>query len=116
LYYLLKELKIDKVASSTGVPTLNRNFVHPLKILFEKDINKQNKIAGILKSIDLKIINNSEINNQLESFSRMLYDYWFLQFEFPNKNGKPYKSSGGRMVWNEELKREIPEGWKCLKL
>lgn len=111
LFYLLKGLNIDKVASSTGVPTLNRNFVHPIKINFENDLGKQNDIAKILMNIDLKIANNNKINTELESMAKTLYDYWFLQFEFPNKDGKPYKSSGGKMVWNEELKREIPEGW-----
>lgn len=116
LFYLLKELKIDKVASSTGVPTLNRNFVHPLKIKFEPNIIKQNNIVKILKNIDLKIGNNIEINRQLELITKAMYNYWFLQFEFPNDDGNPYKSSGGKMVWNEELKREIPEGWKSIKL
>lgn len=71
-----------------------------------------NKIASLLKTIDDKINNNNKINAELEAMSKTLYDYWFLQFEFPNKEGKPYKSSGGKMVWNEELKREIPEGWE----
>ena len=75
-------------------------------------LNKQKKIANLLKKIDDKIQNNIKMNAELESMSKTLYDYWFLQFEFPNENGKPYKSSGGKMVWNEELKREIPEGWK----
>jgi type I restriction enzyme S subunit len=112
LFYLLKGLNIDKVASSTGVPTLNRNFVHPIKINFENDLGKQKDIAKILMNIDLKIANNSKINEELELMAKTLYEYWFLQFEFPNEEGKPYKSSGGKMVWNEELKREIPQGWE----
>lgn len=72
----------------------------------------QSKISQVLKSIDSKIKINNKINNELESMAKILYDYWFLQFEFPNEEGKPYKSSGGKMVWNEELKREIPEGWE----
>ena len=71
----------------------------------------QDKIAFLLKSLDEKIDNNNKINEELESMAKTIYDYWFLQFEFPNEEGKPYKSSGGKMVWNEELKREIPEGW-----
>ena len=63
-----------------------------------------------------KQINNNKINAELESIAKTIYDYWFLQFEFPNEERKPYKSSGGKMVWNEELKREIPEGWECKKL
>jgi type I restriction enzyme S subunit len=74
------------------------------------------KISKLLFDIDLKIDINNKINAELESMAKTLYDYWFLQFEFPNENGKPYKSSGGKMVWNEELKREIPEGWEAIKL
>lgn len=72
----------------------------------------QSKISNLLSNIDSKIELNNKINNELESMAKTIYDYWFLQFEFPNEEGKPYKSSGGKMVWNEELKREIPEGWK----
>ena len=75
------------------------------------DIEIQRKIADILSSFDNKIENNKKINKELESMAKTIYDYWFLQFEFPNEEGKPYRSSGGKMVWNEELKREIPEGW-----
>lgn len=71
----------------------------------------QNQIVEVLKDLDDKIQNNNAINAELESMAKTIYDYWFLQFEFPNEEGKPYKSSGGKMVWNEELKREIPEGW-----
>jgi len=71
----------------------------------------QIKIGKFFSKIDSKIANNNKINAELESMAKTLYDYWFLQFEFPNEEGKPYKSSGGQMVWNEELKREIPEGW-----
>lgn len=77
---------------------------------------KQDKVAFFLKSIDDKIQNNNEIILELESIAKIIYDYWFLQFEFPNEDGKPYKSSGGKMVWNEELKREIPEGWESGRL
>ncbi|MDD4244026.1 MAG: restriction endonuclease subunit S [Bacilli bacterium] len=116
LYYLLKELKIDKVASSTGVPTLNRNFVHPLKIYYEPDVDKQKNIARILRNLDLKIENNLKINAQLISLVETIYDYWFLQFDFPNDEGKPYQSSGGEMIWNSKLNRKIPLGWEIDKL
>lgn len=72
----------------------------------------QKKIGSLLKALDSKIENNNKINAELELMAKTIYDYWFLQFEFPNEEGKPYKSSGGKMVWNEELKREIPEGWE----
>lgn len=74
-------------------------------------LEEQKKIGNTLKNIDDKIKNNNSIISELESMAKTLYDYWFLQFEFPNEEGKPYKSSGGKMVWNEELKRDIPEGW-----
>lgn len=73
----------------------------------------QKKISKILSNIDDKIENNNKINAELESMAKTIYDYWFLQFEFPNEEGKPYKSSGGKMIWNEELKHEIPKGWEC---
>lgn len=72
----------------------------------------QDSISKLLSQINSKISLNNKIISELESMSKTIYDYWFLQFEFPNEEGKPYKSSGGKMVWNEELKREIPEGWK----
>ena len=65
-----------------------------------------------MNTIDNKIDLNNKINAELESMAKTLYDYWFLQFEFPNEEGKPYKSSGGKIFWNEELKREIPEDWE----
>lgn len=79
-------------------------------------LEHQNSISRILNAIEEKIANNNKINAELESLAKTIYDYWFLQFEFPNEEGKPYKSSGGKMVWNEELKREIPEGWNYVLL
>jgi type I restriction enzyme S subunit len=76
------------------------------------DINTQKKVASVLSSLDSKIELNNRINAELEAMAKTLYDYWFVQFEFPDANGKPYKTSGGKMVWNEKLKREIPEGWE----
>ncbi len=75
-----------------------------------KDI--QNSIVDVLSSIDEKIALNNLINAELEAIAKTLYDYWFVQFDFPDANGKPYKTSGGKMVYNATLKREIPEGWK----
>lgn len=79
-------------------------------------LEEQRKIASILTSIDSKIELNNRINTELEAMAKTLYDYWFVQFDFPNEEGKPYKSSGGKMVWCEELKREVPEGWKVGEL
>lgn len=72
----------------------------------------QKKTSIFLSNIDSKIEINNRINSELEAMAKTLYHYWFVQFDFPNEEGKPYKSSGGKMVWNEELKREIPEGWE----
>lgn len=77
---------------------------------------KQNAIATVLKSIDEKISLNKKINATLEAMAKTLYDYWFVQFDFPDENGNPYKSSGGKMIFNAELGREIPIGWEICKL
>ena len=76
-------------------------------------ISHQNQISKILSSIENKICINRQINDNLEKMAKQLYDYWFVQFDFPDENGRPYKSSGGAMVWNEKLKRKIPNGWYC---
>lgn len=77
---------------------------------------KQSAIAGVLKAIDAKIDCNNRINTELEAMAKTLYDYWFVQFDFPDANSKPYKSSGGKMVYNATLKREIPAGWTDKRL
>jgi len=79
-------------------------------------LSEQEKIANIIFSLDHKIELNKQINDNLEAMAKQLYDYWFVQFDFPNEEGKPYKSSGGAMVWNEKLKREIPQGWSVLSV
>ena len=81
--------------------------------LYIPTVKEQNKIAYTLQLLDSKITLNRQINDNLEAMAKQLYDYWFVQFDFPNEEGKPYKSSGGVMVWNEKLKREIPQGWHC---
>lgn len=75
------------------------------------DIEMQHIVGNFYSAIDKKLFNNNRINAELEAMAKTIYDYWFTQFDFPDENGKPYKFSGGKMVWNEELKREIPEGW-----
>ena len=80
------------------------------------DVISQQKIANLLWSIDEKIANNNAINDNLEQQAKLLYDYWFTQFDFPDESGKPYRSSGGKMVWNEQLKIEIPFSWVCSKM
>ena len=113
LYYFLKNLHLDEKfsKSSSVVPSLDRNIVHSLHVQFQEDINEQKNIAKILSAFDIKIALNRQINDNLEAMAKQLYDYWFVQFDFPNDEGKPYKSSGGVMVWNEKLKREIPKEW-----
>ena len=71
----------------------------------------QDAVVEVLSTIDQKIDNNTNLCVELESMAKTLYDYWFTQFDFPDENGKPYRSSGGEMVWNDQLKREIPKGW-----
>jgi type I restriction enzyme S subunit len=78
--------------------------------------SEQKKIAAVLSALDAKIDCNNRINAELEALTKTLYDYWFVQFDFPDANGKPYKSSGGKMVYNAALKREIPEGWQVATL
>ncbi len=80
------------------------------------EIEIQKRISSILSKLEKKIEINNRINDNLEALAKTIYDYWFVQFDFPDENGKPYKSSGGKMVYNEVLKREIPDGWevKCL--
>ncbi len=80
------------------------------------DIEAQEKIGNIFSAIDKKIQNNKKIITELEDMAKTIYDYWFTQYDFPDENGKPYKSSGGAMVYNEELKREIPQGWKVVNV
>lgn len=80
------------------------------------NINYQSRVAEILRGLDLKIELNNKINVELEAMAKLIYDYWFVQFDFPDAKGKPYKSFGGQMVYNEELKREIPKGWEVKEL
>lgn len=114
--YIYCNLKINlqnlkKIAQGSQTKFLTMQILDGFQI---KDIpiHEQVKATEILAYIDEKIENNNKINTELELMAKAIYDYWFLQYEFPNENGKPYKSSGGTMVWHEELKREIPEGWK----
>ena len=116
IYYLLQYLDLGNQKSGSGVPTMNRNHLHPIKIRAYRDKTCQQRTIKILSLIDKKIQTNNQINQELEAMAKTLYDYWFVQFDFPDQNGKPYKSSGGKMVYHPELKREIPEGWGVEKL
>ena len=114
-YYLLPSQIVKKQLSAGAQQTKIRH-TSPDKIkdvtVFLPELSEQRKIGHILRSIDSQIDNLTAINRNLEQVARQLYDYWFVQFDFPNHDGKPYKSSGGEMVWNEKLKREIPTNWK----
>jgi type I restriction enzyme S subunit len=109
--------KLLSFKNHVGVPALAQattNFRN-LKILIH-EFKEQKKIADIICSIELKIELNNKINDNLERMAKTFYDYWFVQFDFPDANGKPYKSSGGKMAWNEDLKKDIPEDWKPKEL
>ena len=96
------------LSSGSARDNLSQAELKKLKLIMPPTKNEQNKLVSILASIDRKIELNQAINQNLEAMAKQLYDYWFVQFDFPNEEGKPYKSSGGKMVWNEKLKREIP--------
>ncbi|MBS1552094.1 MAG: restriction endonuclease subunit S [Bacteroidetes bacterium] len=104
------------VNNVTSYPSINPDDLGNLELEIPREKTIQQKIASVLSSIDSKIELNNRINAELEAMAKTLYDYWFVQFDFPDKKGKPYKTSGGKMVWNEELKREIPEGWGVGKM
>lgn len=98
----LKNLQMDNAFSSIEIEEFDRSI--------------QDKVANAILDLDTKIAINHQINRKLEAMAKQLYDYWFIQFDFPDANGRPYKTSGGKMVWNETLKREIPEGWEVKNL
>ena len=112
LYYWLKNYVDVLLNKSQGsvFNTINLSTFDDIKIELPS-IADQRKISNLLTLLDDKIEINNQINQELEAMAKTLYDYWFVQFDFPDQNGKPYKSSGGKMVYNPELKREIPEGW-----
>ena len=115
LYRYLRLLDLGQLDSGTGVPSMTFDSYYNIKVKLPK-IEEQKLIASVLQNFDRKIALNRQINATLESMSKQLYDYWFVQFDFPNEEGKPYKSSGGAMVWNEKLKREIPYGWEVVNV
>ena len=113
---MLKNLHLEEYGGGSTVPTLNRNDIHQQKVYIPDDLKYQNEVSNFFISIDKKINLNNKINDNLEQQAKLLYDYWFTQFDFPDENGKPYRTSGGKMVWNEQLKRDIPEGWEVKSL
>ena len=111
LYYVLKSLNLNSKQIGSSQPLITQSMLKDMVVDIEIDIEKQKKIANSISIIDQKIQINNQINQELEAMAKTLYNYWFVQFDFPDQNGKPYKSSGGKMVYHPELKREIPEGW-----
>ena len=113
-FYLISSACVKQQLSAAAQQTKIRH-TSPDKIkectVWIPSLDIQKRIGRILTDIDNKIAINRQINDNLEAMAKQLYDYWFVQFDFPNEEGKPYKSSGGAMVWNDKLKREIPEGW-----
>lgn len=116
-YLMLNQVKkqINFASIGSTMASINTNILKKVEIVLPC-VEKQKLIVNVLSKIDEKIENNNAINNELEMMAKTIYDYWFLQFDFPDENGKPYKSSGGKMVWNDKVKNEIPEGWKVTKL
>ena len=115
-YYLISSNMVKQQLGAAAQQTKIRH-TSPDKIkdctVWLPSLAEQKQIGQLLFDIDRKIEINRAINHNLEAIAKQLYDYWFVQFDFPNTEGKPYKSSGGKMVWNEKLKREIPEEWHC---
>ena len=120
-YYLLISDKITNYLCGQNTNTSGShkridpdNFLN-IEIKLPK-MSIQRQVGKTLSALDRKIVLNKQINDNLEAMAKQLYDYWFVQFDFPNEEGKPYKSSGGAMVWNEKLKREIPQGWNAANI
>ncbi len=124
LYYYLNSpigrAHLDAVKSGSTQPYIALGALRNLPILVPKEDDVKEKIVAILDAIDTKIRVNNRINAELEAMAKTLYNYWFVQFDFPDDSpqgqGKPYKTSGGKMVYNPTLKREIPEGWEDCQL
>ena len=117
LYYYLKfHIKeIEALGSGTTFKEVSKVALQKFEINIPT-LEEQKRIGNLLSALDQKIALNRKINDNLEAMAKQLYDYWFVQFDFPNEEGKPYKSSGCKMVWNEKLKREIPEGWEVKEI
>lgn len=118
-YYLLPSKQVKKqLAAGSQQTKIRHTSPDAIKacVVDIPDFEQQKKIGKYLSLLDRKISLNRAINKNLEALAKQIYDYWFVQFDFPDENGRPYKSSGGKMVWNEKLKREIPIDWEVVKL
>lgn len=116
LYYNLKYnvQRLIQISSGTTYDSVTKDQLSNFELIVPT--GNQKNISNFLMDIDQKIELNNKINSELESMAKLIYDYWFVQFDYPDENGNPYKSSGGKMVYNEELQREIPEGWQSGEL
>ena len=115
LYSYLSQLDLSNLDSGSTLPSMTKSAYESIVVKLP-DLKIQKAVATILFNIRKKLETNNKINQELEAMAKTLYDYWFVQFDFPDQNGKPYKSSGGKMVYHPELKREIPEGWGVAKV
>ena len=115
LYYLLKNSPLKSIGSSVQAQ-LTVPIASDVDLFIEEDYKNQQLIAAFLGTIDNKISTNNKIIETSEKLMREIYDYWFVQFDFPDDNGRPYKSSGGKMIYDENIKRKIPDGWRSTKL
>lgn len=120
LYYFaispdFRKRAIECMEGTSGRKRVNENALKTLELPIPEPQTQQS-IAAVLSALDKKIALNKQINARLEEMAKTLYDYWFVQFDFPDANGKPYKSSGGEMVFDETLKRKIPKGWEVKSL
>ena len=111
LTFLLQSLKLNKKHTGAAQPLMTQDDLKKIEVCLPSLV-EQKRIAKVLTDIDAKIALNKKINKELETMSKELYDYWFVQFDFPGIDGKPYKSSDGKMAFNPILKRDIPEGWE----
>ncbi|MCB5653265.1 restriction endonuclease subunit S [Anaerostipes hadrus] len=112
--FFLRSKYFRKVLDCNTIMTLRASFnedMFSFLYLYLPDYEEQVRIGDLLYKMEMKIRTNNKINDNLEQQAKLLYDYWFTQFDFPDENGEPYRSSGGKMVWNEQLKRTIPDGW-----
>ena len=116
LYYLMKSLNLNDRQVGSSQPLLTQGVLNNISVKIYESSQTQQSIAAVLSALDKKIALNKQINARLEQMAKTLYDYWFVQFDFPDANGKPYKSSGGDMVFDETLKRKIPKGWGSIEL
>ena len=115
LYSYLSQLDLSNLDSGSTLPSMTKSAYESIVVKLP-DLKIQKAVATVLFNIRKKLEINNQINQELEAMAKTLYDYWFVQFDFPDENGKPYKSSGGKMVYNDQLKREIPEGWGVKKV